>query len=313
MRDSSNPELVAAWATVPEVAETEKRYNEVVQRLRQFRAGQDPEAARHAVIDDAVLTFATSGEWSDDVGKRAAKAYVDALSWESEMIAIRKAESQLKFAKEDTRDTCAEQALAFLSTRLDGVLSDAKRASVALNGVMSADAAIQAGGEALEAWRTLTALLPVVKNIREAQWSIYRAVADSTTVARLGQWQRAGHGNVMGFNPDDVPAGALTAMRTGTYDVPALVWLANIGTAYVPGSVADLEADVNTVTEPVSYDDSGRPSRDISPTVTPIPKPRDPATYPHSRAPHLDYSQSTPAPVKPNSSGPGDEKPPTCF
>ncbi|MFE1935395.1 hypothetical protein ACFW95_34500 [Streptomyces sp. NPDC059474] len=307
MRDTQNPELKAAWATVPEVATTAERYEAVVKLRRAFKRSADPERARQEVIDEAIGSFRESGEWPADLGKRAAKAYLEALEGESEYRALSQAEGRLRYEKEDIRDICADDALAYLGGRLSDVLSEAKTAGAALNGVRNADEAIQVGGDALDAWRTLTGLLTALENIRAAQWDILRAVADEDTRAKLRRWKSEGHGEVLGFRPDDVPPFALDAMQTQRYTVAYLVWLANIGTGYVPGSLAEFEADVSAAAEPPSYNDSGD-LIDLSPTVVPIPAAPEAKRYSHSRAAHLDYSAPAPKPMKPNAV-PGDPAP----
>ncbi len=307
MRDTQNPELKAAWDIVPEVATTAERYEAVVKLRKAFKRSADPERARREVIDEAIGSFRKTGEWPADLGKRAAKAYLEALEGESEYRALSQAEERLRHEKEDIRDMCADDALAYLGGRLSDVLSEAKTAGAALDGVTNADEAIRAGGDALDAWRTLTGLLTALENVRGAQWDILRAVADEDTRAKLRRWKSEGHGEVLGFRPDDVPPFALEPMRAQRYTVAYLVWLANIGTGYVPGSLAEFEADVMAADEPLAYDDRG-PMRDISPVVTPIPAPPEPKRYAHSRPAHLDHSTPAPKPVKPNAI-PGDPAP----
>ncbi|OMI41559.1 hypothetical protein [Streptomyces sparsogenes] len=307
MRDTDNVELRAAWATVPDVAKAEDRHAAILELKRAFKRPADPERARREVIDDAIASFRVSGKWPADLGSRAAKAYFEALEGQSEYIALVEGERLLKHEKEDLRDTLSDDALAYLGRRLADVLSDAKTAGAALDGVRNADEAIQAGGGALEAFRTLTALLKDFENIRAAQWSVLTSVADEDTRAKLRNWKRQGHGEVAGFRPDDVPPFALEAMQTQRYTVPYLVWAANIGTSYVPASLDDLEADVSAATEPTAYDDSG-PIRDFSPIEVPIPDAPEAKRYAHSRPAHLDHSTPAPRPIKPNAT-PGDPAP----
>ncbi|NWF30560.1 hypothetical protein HW130_30625 [Streptomyces sp. PKU-EA00015] len=126
----------------------------------------------------------------------------------------------------------------------------------------------------------------------------------------IRRWQMEGHGEVMGFRADDVPAEFLDVMRTQRYTIAYLVWLARLGTAYVPTSFVDLEAEVNAY-DPNVYDDNG-PMRDLSPTVTPVQAPRPAQVYGHSRSAHLDLSGPTPPRPKANATVP-DEKPQTYY
>jgi hypothetical protein len=302
-----NPELTAAWATVPDVATAQERYDEAVRLRRDFPRGASPAVALTGVQDAAIATLTATGKWPADFAKRAAKAHADAVVWEAEAVALKRAEDSLKFAAEDTRDTMAPDVLAHLDVRLGEILTAAKGASAALGDVTTAEGAIDAGGDALDAWRRLTALLSDLRNVRAAQWDVLRSVSYEDDRARMRTWVAQGHGEVRGVRLDDVPGHVRDAMRSQSYSIAQLVWLAHSGAAYVPTSYEDLAANVAASEEPISYTDSGRPAN-YSPRVTPIPAPAPAKVYPHSSTPHLDESQPAPAPPKVNAIS-GDPKP----
>ncbi|MFI2029119.1 hypothetical protein [Streptomyces buecherae] len=307
MRDTTNPELTAAWASVPDVAVAEQRHAAVVALRKEFRAGMSPVAARDAVIESVITEFQATGNWPTDIGKRATKAHVDALEWETEALALSAAEYRTQYAKEDVRDTLSGDALTHLGRRLADILAEAKTLAVALGGVSTAEAAIHAGGDALDAWRRLTALVGDLTNVRAAQWAVLQSVSGQDDGSRMRNWRRDGHGHVVGFRPDDVPSHVLDALRADRYTVPSLVWLANIGTAYVPGSFADLEDEVTASTEPLTYDDAG-PIRDLSPIELPALQARPAEVYAHSRAAQLDFTAPASRRPTPNAVV-ADEKP----
>ncbi|WP_432019886.1 hypothetical protein [Streptomyces sp. 1222.5] len=277
MRQSSNPALVAAWATVPEVATAQKRAEDAVKLRRQFPSGLPPAEALRAVQDEAIATFRDTGKWPNDFAKRAATAHADALVWDAEVVALRRAEAELQYEAESIRDDMAPDVLAYLGRRLAEILTAAKDASTTLGDVTTAEGAIDAGGDALDAWRRLTGLVTDLRNVRAAQWHVLRSVAREDERALLNRWAAQGHGEVRGIRLDDVPAHVREAVRSQSYSIAQLVWLAHSGAAYVPTSFDNLQADVTAAEEPETYDDRG-PLRDMSPRVTPIPVPAQPNT-----------------------------------
>ncbi|MGW2041067.1 hypothetical protein [Streptomyces virginiae] len=300
MRDTTNRFLIAAWATVPEVAEAEKRHAKALELQRAFRRGVVPDHARAAVIDEAVSAFLASGRWPKDVGSRAAEAYAAALAWEAEHLALRRAVEQARVLKEDTRDVLSDSALAYLGERLQETLSAALTAAEALDGVDSDAAAIEAGGAALAAWGRLRQLRTDLQDIRAAQWSVLRSVALDTH--EVERWRRAGHGEAQSVPVDRVPP-------HDPHTVEFLLWLAASGSAYVPESLNDLRGHVDANTPgPVMHDDRG-PIADYSARVEPLPEARASEVYPHSRTPQLNNAGPTPPQPKPNATV-RDEQPP---
>ncbi|MEV6537214.1 hypothetical protein AB0M86_48085, partial [Streptomyces sp. NPDC051639] len=247
------------------------------------------EAALAAVQDAAIATFTDTGKWSTNFAKDAAKAHAEGVVWQAEAVALRRAEDSLKFAAEDARDTMAPDVLAHLNGRLTEILTAAKDASAVLGDVTTAEGAIDAGGDALDAWRRLTGLVSDLRNVRGAQWDVLRSVSYEDDRARMRMWMADGHGEVRGVRLDDVPAHVRDAMRSQSYSIAQLVWLSHSGAAYVPTSFEDLEANVMAAKEPVMYDDHGPLRKDLSPTVTPIPTPPAPALTGAERTPELSY------------------------
>ncbi|MFI9175731.1 hypothetical protein [Streptomyces lincolnensis] len=310
MRANTNPELTAAWATVPDVAKAQERHEEAAKLRRAFPRGKSPAEALAALQAEAVVTFTDTGKWPTDYAKRVAKAHADALAWESEALALRNLEHATKAAAEDLRDSLSPDVLEHLDGRLTEILDAAKSAGEALGGVATAEQAIEAGGDVLDAWRRLTSLLKDYRNVRAAQWDVLNAVSLSDDQSRMRTWRAQGHGEVKDVRMADVPPYILDVLRSGAYDVEFLVWVAQGGAGYVPTSYDDLEIHVTAATEPVAYDDHG-PLVDLSPRVLPPREPRPAKTYTHSSTPHLDASQPTPAPPKANAIHP-DREPSTA-
>ncbi|MFF5760757.1 hypothetical protein ACFY7A_35630 [Streptomyces longwoodensis] len=315
MRNTSNPELAAAWATVPDVAEAQKRHEAAVRLRRDFPPGVTPVEALAGVQGAAAATFMSTGEWPADFAKQAAKAHADAVVWEAEVVALRQLETSTKADAEFLRDVLSADVLEHLAGRLGEILDAAKDAGEALGSVTTPEQAIEAGGEVLDAWRRLTGLLSDFRNVRAAQWDVLRSVTGDDERARIRTWNAEGHGEIKGVPMADVPSHIVDVMRSGAYTIEYLVWLAQSGAAYVPTSYEDLATTVEATTEPVVYDDHGpvRPVRDISPTVTPIRQPRPAEVYAHSTAPLIDKSKQRGPKPTPNASHPDRERSTTDY
>ncbi|WP_328536422.1 hypothetical protein [Streptomyces sp. NBC_00344] len=305
MREVTNPEEVAALATVPEIDRTVKLHADAKERFRKHPAGVAPDVARNAVIDDAVNSFTAEGAWPKDVGTKAAKAYADAQVWEAERLALNKAVDVTEHLADDSREMYAPDALKYLGTRLATVLEAARKDADKLGDVQSADQAITAGGDALKAWSTLQGLTTEYRNIKAAQWEFLAPVMRRGEMAgthaeraQLRHWRGAGYGHLQG-SLDDVPPDVLEALRTERYTVAALAHVARIGTGWVPQSFDDLKAEVESATAVPVWSDQGLMTRDMSPYVVEIRAPRPAAVYPHSTSPALDDSQPRPAAPKP--------------
>ncbi|MFI9562411.1 hypothetical protein [Streptomyces rishiriensis] len=313
----TNPELTAALATVPEIARTEALLAGAKKRLREHPRGSSPDAARDEVINGAVTAFQADGKWPTNIARDAAKAYAEASAWEAERTARQRAVDSTELLAYDTRQDYSADALAFLGTRLDDVLRDARKAAEVLGDVRSAGDAIKAGGDVVAAWGTLQSLTTDLATIRAAQWELLLPRLRPGDVVgsfdeerrKVRAWRSDGYGEVRG-RLDDVPGFALDAMRRQQYTEPYLLWLASVGTAHVPTSVEDLEAHVTAAQEPVQYDDRG-PLVDYTPHEAPMPAPVPSQVYAHSSAAHLDHSQ--PAPARPKANATVADPKPTDY
>ncbi|OEJ57890.1 hypothetical protein BGM19_07845 [Streptomyces agglomeratus] len=216
----------------------------------------------------------------DDIGATAARAYLDALTGESEALALRVGVDSLRNHLRYLRETEAEIALEALGTRLTDFLAEVRKVAADLKDARSADEAIQAGGRAPAAWRTLTDMVGRLRAIREAQFDTLRPLGDGQ---RLQQLRNAGHFELAGLRHDEVPADILTALQSGYYDVPSLVYLANSDSAWVPSSYEALEDE--DVMPDVGIPDI--PVHDVTPTVTPISEPPAPKRHGHEYTPDL--------------------------
>lgn len=305
---TTNTELEAAHAKVPEIARTTSLVEEARRRLRDHPMGTAPDVARNAVINEAVSKFQADGSWPADLGKRCARAFTSALEWESERWARERAKESTEVLAYDVRQTLSADALAHLGTRLDEVLSAALTAAETLGDVRSADEAIKVKNGAVEAWERLQELTVDLTNIRAAQWALLnpgmrpRSIAgdgDTDERRNLRKWRSQGYGEVRG-RIDDVPARIREAARTGRYDEADLLWLASAEGAYVPTSYADLQDDVNVADLIDVTAGSDGSFVDYTPRVTPEPQPTPSKVYAHSNMPLIDKSQQRAPKPQPN-------------
>ncbi|WP_217164254.1 hypothetical protein [Streptomyces sp. AC512_CC834] len=297
---------------MPDVAKAQERHEAAVRLRREFRPGKSPADAVAGVQRDAQAEFLESGKWPADFTRRVGKAHTEAVAWEAEALALRGLEDSTKATAEHLRESLSADVLEHLDGRLTEILDTAKSAGDALGGVTSAEQAIEAGADALDAWRSLTSLVSDYSNVRAAQWDVLRAVTLSDEQSRMRTWRAQGHGEIKGVRVDAIPAFVVDGIRSGAYDVEFLVWVAQSDAGYVPTSYDDLEAEVAASTDPVSYDDHG-PLIDLSPRVMPERQPRPAQVYTHSSTPHLDASQPAPAKPKANASAPDREPSTTDY
>ena len=277
----TNPDYDAAWACVPAVAHCERQLRALEDRRRALPATPSPDDARRMVIDEAVKATRDGSDFPDDIGATAAAAYRDALEGESERIALHEATTSLRYHLDYLRQTEAEIALEVLGGILASFLADVRKVVPDLKGATSAEEAISKGGKAPQAWKSLTEMLGRLQSIREAQYNTLRPLGDGQ---RLRQLREAGHFEVAGLSPDEVPADILRAMTSGHYDVPYLVFLANHSDAWVPGSFDELEAeDAPDVGVPDDSLDRWKPVERI------IPEPPAPKLTGAERTPELSY------------------------
>ncbi|MEU2093641.1 hypothetical protein ABZ741_39240 [Streptomyces globisporus] len=273
-----NPALEAAYAAIPELVEHRERKERIGELHRTVPTAEAPEIAAQKVVNEALEEYLRTGVMPADVEARATEAYTASVGAH----ALRSAVGTLYAGSVHTqtlealREANAPEILAALGAQLAALLKEARKHTEALGAVRTADEALTEGGKAAEAYTALRALLPTLRDIRSGQWD----------TLRLGQltgpgclYQRAkdsGFGDVQGVN-DDTPRGQFTAMQNQRYTLDHLVWLAQIGTAYIPESVEDILAAQYAYETRHSVSDAP-PVIDLSPKV--VPNPPAPAPKP---------------------------------
>ncbi|MEV7274678.1 hypothetical protein ACIQIG_17860 [Streptomyces bacillaris] len=273
-----NPALEAAHRAVPEIAEWHDRKQRVAQLVRDTPAVDSPEIEARKVADEALTEFLATGTWPADVEARAQAAYTRAAG--AQAVRARLLEANREYNHPSALTTLREihrtEILAALGSQLDDLLAQARKHTSDLGAVRTADDALTAGGKTAEAYTKLRALVPALANIRAAQWDALK-MGELTGAGSLFQRAKdSGFGDVRGVS-DDTPAEQFLAMQEQRYDVGHLVWLAQIGTAYVP-------EDVETVISAQDAYEQRNAEPDAEPRVlevreevnppAPAPKPR---------------------------------------
>lgn len=281
-----NPALEAAYATIPELVEHHERKRRVDELHRIVPTADAPEIAAQKLVNEAVEEYLRTGTMPADVEARATEAYTAAVGAHALRFVVGRlyAGSAHTLTLEALREVNAPAILAALGAQLADLLKEARKHTDALGSTRTADEAITAGGTVAEAYTALRALLPTLRDIRSGQWDVLRL---SQLTGPSSPYQRAkdsGFGDVQGVN-DDTPRGQFTAMQNQRYTLDHLVWLAQIGTAYVPESVEDILAAQNAYETRHSVSDAP-PVIDLSPKVVPNPPAPAPKPRPvHGRKP----------------------------
>ncbi|WP_326664443.1 hypothetical protein [Streptomyces sp. NBC_00385] len=282
-----NAQLDAAHAAVPDIAEHFVRKQRVEELLSTLPAVDAPEIEAQRVADEAVAEYIVSGAWPADVEERAQAAYaraVGAHAVRAKLLAMNRTYvdgSTLRGLREAFRT----EILAALGTQLADLLAEAEKHVGALGATRTADEALTAGGATAEAYTKLRPLVAVLAGIREAQWSALSQGEITGPTSLHARAKVSGHGDVQGIN-DDTPAHQIDVMKSQAYDLDHLVWITQMGTAYIPESVDDVMAAQDAFDGRHSVSDGVRPV-DISPMVVPnrpVAQPANPrSTYESER------------------------------
>ncbi|MFJ9110480.1 hypothetical protein [Streptomyces sp. NPDC102283] len=281
-----NPALEAAYAAIPELVEHHERKKRIGELHRTVPTADAPEIAAQKIVNEALEEYLRIGVMPADVEKRATEAYTASVGAH----ALRSAVGSLYAGSihtqtlEGLREANAPEILAALGTQLAALLKEAGKHTEALGSVRTADEALTAGGKTAEAYTALRALLPTLRDIRSGQWDTLRLGQLTGPNSPYQRAKESGFGDVQGVN-DDTPRGQFTAMQNQRYTLDHLVWLAQIGTAYVPESVEDILAAQDAYEARHSVADAP-PVIDLSPKVVPNPPAPTPKPRPvHRRKP----------------------------
>ena len=278
---TNNPELDAVWATIPERADVEKAIADLKAYKASLTPAPNPDDARNAVIGEAAAAVIAGGQFPRDLGKRAAAAYTDALAANAEWAAAGDAERGLKARLESVREVYRGDLLDALGSRLDALLSDVRTIVARSGHIIDGDAAIEAGGTAVEDYASLRALL---KRLGDITAALRHVLAPGTDASGLAEAYRRGHDAVRGLTSEPVPAHIEDALlHKEPRGIEYLLWLSECGRAWVPTSEAALLAE--RLMPDFGIPDG--PIKDYTPAVRPISAPPQPVRTGFERTPDI--------------------------
>ncbi|MFF1919697.1 hypothetical protein ACFVW8_03860 [Streptomyces sp. NPDC058221] len=273
---TENQALDAAYLAVPEIAEYHARRKRVADLLTSLPIVDAPEAAAQKIADDAVSDYLTSGAWDESTNERAQAAYTAAVGAHAvrTRLSVMHREfisgASLRSLYEANRD----EILTNLGTQLSALLEEARKHIADLGDVRTADQAIDAGAKASAAYASMRPLVAQLTDIRAAQWVALGAGEEGGPMSRWTLAKTSGFGDLQGIS-DDTPFREREVMRRQSYDLEHLVYIAQLGTAYVPADVDEVLAAQEAFDGRHSTPDDVRPL-DISPRVAPHRTPRQP-------------------------------------
>jgi hypothetical protein len=228
------------WADIPAVKRAEELFAELRARQRVTPAAPSPEAAAANVVTEARSALSRGESLPDDIGQRAADAFLAALVPHYNALAVNLAAQDAPQLLAGARMSFADDALEALDGRLNQIM-DEVRAILAHSGrIVDGDAAVDAGPQAVEDYGTLRRLASEVRTIRTTARGVFSSVWDDPRILRDAYTM--GCDEITGVRAQGAPD-ALRDVFAGKAQrgVKYLVALAESGRAWVPSSLDALE------------------------------------------------------------------------
>lgn len=168
---AKNPELEAVWGAEPHL----ENIKLARARISEYRDSREAPADVGAVTRDVVDALLAGEPVPKDLPKRI-KAAMDAEAvYQRETAVLLNVARSVENSDDRVRARAAHAGLARLHDRVVEIVAAAGEAQEVLGGVSSAEAALEAGAEATEAWRSLVSLSGQYRQVREAQRTLVTA------------------------------------------------------------------------------------------------------------------------------------------
>lgn len=168
---AKNPELEAVWGAEPHL----ENIKLARARISEYRDSREAPADVGAVTRDVVDALLAGEPVPKDLPKRI-KAAMDAEAvYQRETALLLNVARSVENSDDRVRARAAHAGLARLHDRVVEIVAAAGEAQEVLGGVSSAEAALEAGAEATEAWRSLVSLSGQYRQVREAQRTLVTA------------------------------------------------------------------------------------------------------------------------------------------
>lgn len=168
---AKNPELEAVWGAEPHL----ENIKLARARISEYRDSREEPADVGAVTRDVVDALLAGEPVPKDLPKRI-KAAMDAEAvYQRETALLLNVARSVENSDDRVRARAAHAGLARLHDRVVEIVAAAGEAQEVLGGVSSAEAALESGAEATEAWRSLVSLSGQYRQVREAQRTLVTA------------------------------------------------------------------------------------------------------------------------------------------
>lgn len=168
---AKNPELEAVWGAEPHL----ENIKLARARISEYRDSREAPADVGAVTRDVVDALLAGEPVPKDLPKRI-KAAMDAEAvYQRETALLLNVARSVENSDDRVRARAAHAGLARLHDRVVEIVAAAGEAQEVLGGVSSAEAALEAGAEATEAWRSLVRLASQYRQVRDAQRTLVTA------------------------------------------------------------------------------------------------------------------------------------------
>lgn len=174
---AENPELEAAWQIGPHL----ENIRAARAHVSEYRQGRE-EPAGVGAVSSAVVEALLAGEpVPKDLPERIRAAIEAEEIYQRETAVLLNVVRSVEHSEDRVRARAAHAGLGRLHDRVVEIVEGAAATAGVLGDVASADAALEAGAEATEAWRELTQLAGQYRQVRDAQ----RVLVNATGSLRI--------------------------------------------------------------------------------------------------------------------------------
>lgn len=160
-----NPELDAAW----NIEQPLENIQAARAHISEYQKARE-EPAGVGAVSSAVVERLLAGEpVPTDLPKQIQAAMAEEEAYQRERAVLLNVVRSVEYSEDRLRARAAHAGLSRLHDRVVKIVEDAKKAEAVLGKVGSAEAALEAGTEATEAWRSLVSLSSQYRQVRDAQ------------------------------------------------------------------------------------------------------------------------------------------------
>lgn len=193
---TNNPELDAAWSAEPHLENIRIARG----RLLEARRGLAAPAGVGGVRDEVTELVLAGESVPVDLVERVGSAAGEEEAFNRASMLLTEVSRAVQDRERQIRARAAHSGLARLHERVVEIVEGAREAEAVLGGVVTAEAALEAGARATEAWRSLASLAEQYRQVRDAQRTMMSAlVAAGVSVPGTLEFALRVFGEVRGY------------------------------------------------------------------------------------------------------------------